>query len=319
VAINTRFAGVIVILLTMVVMALQAVTMKSVSNLIPIWQITVLRSVFILGALLLGQLIYKKAKSKSDNKHTKGRRRNIGWLISRSLLMVSMNFLYYGSLPLLDLSTAAAAYYISPLITFLLAVIFLKEKINVVSILAVILGFYGALRVVNPASDMFSVLVLFPMLSALAYSMASIITRSRCQEYTAIELSFGVHTAFLLAGSIASFVVFFMQEALQQQSFGYSFITSQWVAMTPNLWGVVVLLALFNLGTHLGFAKSYQMAPASIVAPLEYSYLVFVAVFAFFMFSEIPSAATLSGMLLIVFSGILLVFNKSITTKLSRP
>ena len=302
------------ITVTMLVMALQAVAMKSVSHLMPLWQITVLRSLLVVIALLVGYAIFQRFKWP--------RRANtfvyaaVAWkpLLSRSLLMVLMNFLYYGSLPLLDVSTAAAAYYISPILTFLLAIVFLKERINLIAVSAIILGFFGAFRIINPGGDVFTLLVLLPMLSALAYSAASVITRGLCQACSPLVLSLGVHIAFLVCGSIASAVTYLYPAQLRSLT-NYDFLTKQWVEMNASLWLIVLVLAVFNMATHLGFAKSYQVAQASVIAPLEYTYLLFIGVLAYIVFSEVPSSSTVQGMVLIICAGILLIYKDGFMSK----
>ena len=312
---NNR-AGLFFITVTMFVMALQAVAMKSVSHLMSLWQITVLRSFFVVVALLIGYLVFRRIRG--TRREQSAAYAAVAWkpLLSRSLLMVVMNFLYYGSLPLLDVSTAAAAYYISPILTFLLAIVFLRERLSWIAFSAIILGFLGAFRIINPSGDVFTLLVLLPMLSALAYSAASVITRGYCQACSPLMLSLGVHIAFLVCGSIASVVTYWYPEKLRSVT-DYEFLTTQWVQMDASLWFIVLILAVFNMATHLGFAKSYQVAQASVIAPLEYTYLLFIGVLAYMVFAEVPSLNTVQGMVLIICAGILLIYKDGFVTRSS--
>ena len=73
-----------------------------------------------------------------------------------------------------------------------------------------------------------------------------------------------------------------------------------WV--TPDFHGGLLFLAAGTLGTvgHLIFAWAYKHAPASRLAPLEYTSFIWAVLFGFALFAEVPSLATIAGAALIV-------------------
>ena len=111
------------------------------------------------------------------------------WTAGRSLLLVAMWVSYYVALPHLSLSIAAAAYYTLPIFITLFAALFIGEKINYYGWTAVALGFIGGLLILQPASKDFSWYALLPILSAILYALAMILTRTRCRAVHPLMLS----------------------------------------------------------------------------------------------------------------------------------
>src|SRR5262245_12158635 len=117
--------AVAVILIAVFAMSWQAIAMKYVSDSLTIWQVTLFRSVIILSALVPFLALSLKREAL--------RFRVTGWLIVRSILMALMNLLYYGSLPLMDVSVAATAFYTAPAFITLMAAAFAGDRINAIS------------------------------------------------------------------------------------------------------------------------------------------------------------------------------------------
>ena len=67
------------------------------------------------------------------------------------------------------------------------------------------------------------------------------------------------------------------------------------------------MLAVLIVAISSGIAKAYQCAPPAIIAAFDYSYLVFAAFWSFAIFSEVPDAATIAGMILITGAGLLVI------------
>lgn len=298
------YIAVLVILIAVFAMSLQAIAMKYVSPTLTIWQITIFRSIIILSGLFPLILIgLKKGKIKILAP---------GWLGMRGLLMVAMNFSYYGSLPLMEMSVAATAFYTAPIFIFIMAALLLGEKINLLGIAAIVLGFLGAFIIIRPGETEFNILIILPIISAITYGIASIITRIKCRKETPLSMVVAVHISFLAVGLVAQFLISIYSEELHSVT-DYNFVAGQWVPMTLEIWGVMLGLAVLNTTTHLGFAKAYRDAPASIIATWEYTYLPFVVILSFFIFDEIPDLQTILGMAIIIFSGMLILFSDSFT------
>ena len=93
----------------------------------------------------------------------------------------------------------------------------------------------------------------------------------------------------------------------QLVEFGPQFAHLRW-ELVPSLamLDMLALLGLVGLGGYVLLSRAYQIAPASLVAPFDYCYLPMATIMAWLMWDEAPSLATLTGMALIIASGLYL-------------
>ena len=111
---------------------------------------------------------------------------------------------YYAALPLISLSAAAVAFYTAPLFMALLSRSLIGEPVGPLRWLGIVLGFVGVLIVLRPGGDTFSAAALLPVLAALFYALAAIVTRARCAGERPLVLALGLNLGLLVAGLIAS-------------------------------------------------------------------------------------------------------------------
>jgi drug/metabolite transporter (DMT)-like permease len=114
----------------------------------------------------------------------------------------------------------------------------------------------------------------------------------------------------LLAGTVVSVLMVWLQP---QSAFAdaYPYIFGAWSNVGLNDWLVLTLLAGFAIINGMLLGGAYQTAPPAIVSTFEYSYLVFVAVWDISFFGIAPSVASISGMVLIVAAGLLVLRRKA--------
>jgi drug/metabolite transporter (DMT)-like permease len=171
---DQQVLGIVLILASNVIMALGDALIKYVSADLTIWQIFVVRSIFAL--CYLGAYAYWNRGPVVP--------RHYGWVLLRSLFLVLTWLSFYASLPVLNLSLAAVVIYTNVIFTTLLSAVLLKERVSVKQWLGVLSGFVGVAIILRPGTDSFSWFVLMPLAGALCYSLASLVTRHKCQGGT---------------------------------------------------------------------------------------------------------------------------------------
>ena len=70
---------------------------------------------------------------------------------------------------------------------------------------------------------------------------------------------------------------------------------------------LIALLAVLIVGIGVGLAASYQVAPPTVVATFDFSYLLFATLLGYALFSEIPDRLTVAGMVLIAGAGLIVM------------
>ena len=279
--------------------SIQDVVFKIFSDKLTLWQIFVLRGLLAVPMLLVFTMVRREQKGVV--------RAALGkWPILRSI-SITMTFLaFYSAIPFLSLSTVGAANYIAPIFVTLLSAYVIREAVGPLRWLGVFIGFSGMIVLLQPGSDAFSLWALLPVLGAAFYAVAHITTRSKCQGVSLAALALSQNIMMLLAGMIVSAILVWLKPQGEIAN-AYPYIFGMWSNVSLSDWLVLALLALFAIVVGMLLAGAYQAAPPSIVSTFEYSYLVFVAVWDILFFKTSPTIASVTGMILIVVAGLLVL------------
>lgn len=228
-----------------------------------------------------------------------------GWASVRSCLLLSSLLIYYASLPRLDFSMAAAVYYTIPLFITLFAVFWIREPAGVQGWVGVALGFVGVLLMLKPQAGDLDLHAVMPLLSAILYALAMVLTRTRNRGENPFVLALIFNLmAVVLAGAASLATVMAGSEG------GQGLFTGEWIPMGWTQWALIVLLSLAMLIGSVGTAFAYQLAPSSIVSTWDFSYLAFAVLWGVVLFSERLDAASMLGIALIALAGIIVIRRK---------
>ncbi|MEE8624339.1 MAG: DMT family transporter [Acidiferrobacterales bacterium] len=294
---NIKLA-VLAIVFTVFALSLGDALIKQISADFPLWQIFVVRSVVAIPVLI--------AVIRARYQFVSLKPLTVGWTALRSLMLTFMWVAYYTALPHVALSVAAAVYYTLPLFITLFAALFISEKVGVQGWVAVFLGFCGVLLILKPQAEEFNAYALLPLISAILYAFAMIITRTKCKNESPLVLSFGLNISFISVGAFATFLIWFWGPS-NAETEAYRFLLGRWISMGGQEWLAMGLLATAIIIGSVGAAIAYQAGPSSIVSTFDFSYLAFAALWGLLFFAEVPDAITAAGILLIAAAGILAV------------
>lgn len=262
------------------------------------WQLYVARSLIAIPLLLLWIRYHQNpswATAFSCNR----------WVLARSLALTLMWMAFYASLPYISLSLAALAIYTTPLFIALFTALALDEPVGGKRWLAVVLGFAGVLVILRPGGSEFSAVMLLPILAAVLYAVAAVLTRSKCASQKPLLMALNLNLCLLLVGAAA--LLCYRLIGSTDDSSPSTFLSARWVTMQPHDWLLMAFLALLMVLVSTGVAKAYQVGPSTVIGAFDYAYLVFAVFWGFALFNEVPDAATVLGMCLIALSGVLVL------------
>ena len=206
----------------------------------------------------------------------------------RSLCGVAAFVIYFTALRSLPLADAVTVALGSPLILVALSVPLLGERVRMRQWMAVVLGFIGVLLIVRPSAAGLRPAALLVVLSNVCYALMMILTRrmTRGQWTRETSLSF---VFYALGG---------------QALVGWAAAAFAWQPLA--LRGVALMSAMGVLGLvgHLSVAVALRTAPVAVVAPFEYTSLVWATLFGLVLFGEFPTARVWLGAALVVLAGL---------------
>ena len=292
-------------------LALQDSLIKFISDSTSFWQIQTLRSagnmtlVFFLAILSGGvQLIYPKRRLA---------------VTVRSLVMVLCMFCFISASPFLSVAQMAAGLYTYPLFVSLLAAPLLGEMVEKWRVGAVIIGATGALLMLNPLADTFSLAQLLPIVAGFFYACNIIILRRYCRGETPLALTFANGAMFFTSG-LAGSIILYVSPLSQNLQTAMPFVAIGWPAIGISVIGFAALCSVLNLLGNLGLTRAYQTAESSWLAPLDFSYLLFAAFWGRVIFNSWPTTYDWLGMILIGSAGVITAWREqrqNLKTKLA--
>ncbi|QXI18889.1 DMT family transporter [Pseudomonas hamedanensis] len=186
--------GILLISAAVFLLSLADAAIKYFSARLPLWQLFLIVS--CLSVPTLGAWLGKDIKS---GRHAIA---SVFWVTTRSILLLLMWVTYYSALPLIPLSVAAVAIYTTPLFIALFSTLYGDEPLSLRGWVAMGIGFAGVATVLRPGSDIFVLATLLPVIAAVFYALAMVVTRRHCRKEHPLILALGLNIAFLVAAVI---------------------------------------------------------------------------------------------------------------------
>lgn len=276
-------------------LGLQDSLMKLMSADTSFWQIQTLRALgnitlLILLAVLTGGLaLLKPANTK-------------GVYLRASFLAITMFFFFSGA-PFLSVIQMATGLYTYPLFVCLLAGPVLGETVGPWRVASILLGSIGALIVLSPWKETFSAVQLLPITAGFFFACNILTLRRACRHESTLALAFAAGLVFIASGliGIAVLAIHPLSETIQTSM---PYVAVGWPTLTWIVAGFVVIASVLNLTGNICLTRAYQTADASLLAPLDFSYLIFAAFWGKVIFDQWPERDTLVGMTLIICAGV---------------
>ncbi|HJY75928.1 MAG TPA: DMT family transporter [Burkholderiales bacterium] len=209
------------------------------------------------------------------------------WHVLRALMFVLMTGINFWALQYLQLAITSSIMFIVPIITALMAAPLLGEKIDRGRWAAIVAGFAGVLVIVRPGGADFHPAMLLAVANATLYAMFNLMTRhlAAYDPPETIQYLPAVGAAILLT----------------------PFAAAAWQAPSGWLeWTLACLMgALGGLGHYL-LAAAHRYAPATVIAPFLYQQVLYMALFGYLVFGDVPAPAVWIGAAIVVGSGLYL-------------
>lgn len=232
-----------------------------------------------------------------------------GLHVLRGLLVVIANMAFFLALAALPLAEATALFFAAPLFITLLSIPILGEKVGVMRLSAVAVGFIGVVIMQRPwAGDetlhASRLVLLLPVLAAITYALNQLMTRKLGVTAKASVLSLYIQAVFIVV-SLGFYLVAGDGRFVDATSApSMQFLLRAWVwPASGDEW---VFLALGFNAAIIGYclSQAYRIADAATVAPFEYIGLPLAVFWGFVIFGDLPSWEVWVGIALILAAGL---------------
>lgn len=198
-----------------------------------------------------------------------------------SLISMAAWFFAVWMMPIAELT---AIQFLAPIFATVGAIYFLKERVRLRRWLATVVGFLGALVIIQPGSASLTAGTLVALVSAMLAGLNSVLVKQLTNQDDpdkVVFLTFAIMTPFTLPGAL-------------------------WVWKWPDLNVWLAFMALGIIGTigHMMIVRAFAVADASLVMTFDFSRLPLTAALAYFLFGEITTWSTWVGAAIIFGAGL---------------
>ena len=211
------------------------------------------------------------------------------WVLLRSAseFLAILSFITaLGHMPIADVTAIAQT---SPLIVLLGMWLFFGEKVGGLRLALVGLGITGALMVAQPGGVASSPFAIFGFLTAVGAAFRDILSRKVPSRTPALAVTFST----LLIVMLGALVLSLLFETQVQPTFRHGWL--------------MFIAGFFLMCGHSFVFMAYRMAPARVVAPFNYSFMLWAGLSGLLVFGDVPNALALGGMALIMAAGLAVV------------
>jgi len=286
---TTNIRAILVCLLAYLCFDLMSVHVRILSASYSPQELSVYRNVLgVLPSILL--LMYTRELS-FDIKDYKIKKWKLAF--GRGLLVALAQLLFYTALADLELATVSALGQTNAIFIVLIAVIFYREKVGLWRWSAVIVGFGGAVWIMQPGSNLFTWSAALPIGAAFCYAASMVTLRS-----------FDV--------SISSAIIYFYSSIAA--ALGAILLATGTTDFSP-IQSISDALLIFSMSMCGGFGVvflmyAFRQAPASVLAPFSYFGILTAFGLGWIIFDELPIDKLFPGVILIVLSGLTILWRE---------
>jgi len=218
--------------------------------------------------------------------------------IGRGGTAVGAMFCNFSSLARLPVVDATAISFASPLMTVALSALFLNERVRIYRWSAVVVGFAGVLVMLAPHFD---------------------VSRTAASTLAMTGAAFGLAGAFFSAASTVQTRALTKSETTSSIVFYFSLICALaglctlpfgWLAPRWPELAALIAIGVFGGLAHILLTESYRLAQASLVAPFDYTSMLWALVLGFLVFGEVPDALVFVGAAIIAGAGLFVIWRE---------
>ena len=266
---------------------------------VPVGQITTARFV-VQGALMLPVVLFMRLRW-SVTPHI------AAMVTLRAVFLIQSTYSFVSGIAVMPVADALAIAFVEPFILLILGAYIFGDEVGPRRIGACLVGFGGALLVIQPSLAVFGWVALWPLGTAFFFAFYMLSTRAIAAHMHPVTMQ--LHTS--LAGAAICIPLLW--------AFDGSGIPSL-DAITPQglMW-----LWLFGVGfwaavSHICMTYALKFAPSATLAPLHYSEIVVAVALGYAVFGDFPNPLTWAGIAIISASGLYLIHRERINARNRR-
>ncbi|WP_051329895.1 DMT family transporter [Niveispirillum irakense] len=212
--------------------------------------------------------------------------------VGRALVGIAAAFCFFYAYAIMPLADVYAIGFAGPLFMTALSVPVLGEKVGWRRWIAVLVGFAGVMVMLRPGEGLLTLTALIPLAAAAFYALTMLYIRvlARTESNAAITFYFVV-TMSAVAG----------------------------IAMIPDWrmpvgwqWGLLVMVGVIGGVAQIAFTQAFRLTSPSLLAPFEYTAMIWAVLFGYLLFGDVPDRAIWIGSAIVIAAGLYIIHRETV-------
>lgn len=275
------------------------VSAKLAAATIPVGQIVLARFA-VQGALMLPAMLAFGLSWRMG-------RRDLGLIALRALFLILSTYCFVAAIAVMPVADALAIAFVEPFVLLILGRLIFGDEVGPRRIAASVVGFGGAILVIQPSLAAFGLVALYPLGTAFSFAFYMLVTRGmRSMHPVAMQAQTS------LVGVVLCLPVLGLAMLLDIPT------------LSPVMPGGIAWLWLFGVGfwaavSHMCMTYALRFAPSATLAPLHYLEIVAAVALGYWVFGDFPNPMTWAGIAVIMGSGLYIVRRERLAAIARRP
>jgi len=225
----------------------------------------------------------------------------------RALMLLGSTYTFVGAVAVMPIADALAIVFVEPFILLVLGALIFGEQVGPRRIAASVIGFLGALLVIQPNFAAFGAVALLPLGTAMFFALYMLLTRRITREVPPEVMQ--AQTA--LFGSAMMLPILALGHGMG------------WGALMVGPAAPIVWVQLFCVGlaaavAHMMITYALRFAPSATLAPLHYLEIISAVAMGWLFFQDWPNPLSWAGIAIITGSGLYIIARERALARAAR-
>ncbi|MQY47396.1 EamA family transporter [Rhizobiales bacterium RZME27] len=231
------------------------------------------------------------------------------WMnLLRGAIHGAASLMFFTAVKYMPLADVFAIYFVEPFMLTLMSAIFLGDRVGWRRWTAIAVGFGGAMIVIQPSYAIFGLTALLPVACAFLFTLYLFMNRALGEGDSPLVMQ----AMAGLGGTLFCATALGAGNALSLPDFE--------ISLPASMLGLVLLLILGAISgyIHLVVVQAFRLAPLSLLAPFQYFEIISATVLGYALFGDFPTASKWLGIVIIVASGLFIIWRERIRVAQSQ-
>ena len=227
--------------------------------------------------------------------------------VARAFVSMTATYCFVAAVQVMPIADALAIAFVEPFVILFIGRFVLHEEVGPRRLAASVVGFIGALFVIQPSFSHFGAVALFPLGTAVSFALYILLTRALSRDVDPVVMQF--HTAVFATLLCLPLLALGTSAGLSELSFG-----------RPEgiFWLWCACVGIASTVSHMAMSYALSFAPSSTLAPLHYFEMLTATLFGYLVFGDFPNLLTWVGVAIITGSGLYIIHRERITATRAR-